>query len=194
MRSQQLDLNKYKTDKITNHYLQCYDEVFSDIWNDTLSILELGIFKGNSLTLWNDYFPNSRIYGIDIFLPEDYIPTNRIKIYQGRQDDPAILNKIINDSGQLDIIIDDCSHIRKFTEKSFWHLFKYLKSGGIYAIEDWGTGYWDYWIDGGKDNNYGMVGFIKDLIDEQNANDCYKRHTTFDKMIITKGVVFIKKL
>lgn len=32
---------------------------------------------------------------------------------------------------------------------SFWHLFdNQLKSGGMYVIEDWGTGYWDKWLDG----------------------------------------------
>lgn len=42
----------------------------------------------------------------------------------------------------FDIIIDDCSHIGELTKVSFWHLFTHhLKPGGIYAIEDWGTGY-----------------------------------------------------
>ena len=40
------------------------------------------------------------------------------------------------------IIIDDCSHIGEFTALSFWHLFdRHLKPGGLYVIEDWGTGY-----------------------------------------------------
>jgi len=42
----------------------------------------------------------------------------------------------------FDIIIDDCSHIGEFTAVSFWHLFdRHLKPGGLYVIEDWGTGY-----------------------------------------------------
>ncbi|HDM77296.1 MAG TPA: hypothetical protein ENG51_12645 [Deltaproteobacteria bacterium] len=104
----------------------------------------------------------------------------------------------------FDIIIDDASHIGELTKIAFWHLFdNHLKPGGLYVIEDWGTGYWDDWPDGKRFNakpkilstvwpkvlsrlniarkipfkiptsshNYGMVGFIKDLVDEQGAAD-----------------------
>lgn len=51
--------------------------------------------------------------------------------------------------GGFDIIIDDSSHIGEFTKTAFWHLVdSHLKPGGIYAIEDWFTGYWDDWSDG----------------------------------------------
>ena len=49
---------------------------------------------------------------------------------------------------------------------------------------------------------YGMVGFIKQLIDEQAAAGCYKRSrrkgnqlgaSKFEKMIIMSSIVFIKK-
>ena len=49
----------------------------------------------------------------------------------------------------FDIIIDDCAHVGILARASFWHLLDHhLKSGGIYVIEDWGTGYWNGWIDG----------------------------------------------
>lgn len=45
--------------------------------------------------------------------------------------------------------IHDCSHIGVLSRASFWHLFdNHLKSGGVYVVEDWGTGYWDDWVDG----------------------------------------------
>ena len=51
----------------------------------------------------------------------------------------------------FDIIIDDASHIGELTKTSFWHLFDHhLKPGGLYAIEDWGTGYLDDFTDGRK--------------------------------------------
>ncbi|HYY94551.1 MAG TPA: hypothetical protein VE713_08540 [Pyrinomonadaceae bacterium] len=47
------------------------------------------------------------------------------------------------------MIIDDCSHVGTLARASFWHLFeRHLKPGGLYVIEDWGTGYWDFWPDG----------------------------------------------
>ena len=53
--------------------------------------------------------------------------------------------------GGFDIIIDDASHIGELTKTTFWHLFDHhLKPGGLYAIEDWGTGYLDDFSDGKK--------------------------------------------
>ena len=50
-------------------------------------------------------------------------------------------------------------------------------------------------------HSYGMVGFVKQLIDEQGASDVTrkkwqgksKRASRFDTMVITPGIVFIKK-
>jgi len=68
----------------------------------------------------------------------------------------------------FDFIIDDCSHRAAETSISFWHLFHdHLRPGGIYAIEDWGTGYWSDFGDRGE----GMVGFVKSLVDECGRND-----------------------
>ena len=60
------------------------------------------------------------------------------------------------------------------TRASFSALFdRHLKPGGIYAIEDWETGYWPRWPDGKAyepGHAHGMVGFIKDLVDEVGAH------------------------
>jgi hypothetical protein len=85
------------------------------------------------------------------------------------------------------VIVDDCAHIGRLAHISFHHLFNnHLKPGGIYAVEDWGTGYWgecefypdgSYYqlpvIDGPRivSHDYGMVGFIKELIDEVGTRD-----------------------
>jgi len=39
--------------------------------------------------------------------------------------------------------------LNALTRRSFWHFFQHhLKPGGLYVIEDWGTGYWSDWPDG----------------------------------------------
>lgn len=68
----------------------------------------------------------------------------------------------------------------KLTRETFNHLFdQHLKPGGVYVIEDWGTGYWDSWPDGkkvvpGVPHNEGMVGFVKELIDEAGMDNLSK--------------------
>ncbi|MCU0460397.1 MAG: hypothetical protein MUF36_00065 [Bacteroidales bacterium] len=236
MRSSKLDLTKYNTDKIESGYLTQYDEEFASLVQEDIRLLELGIRDGGSLLLWKDYFPESKIAGIDIKLPEQFQSVQDIFLYEGSQADPVFLSNVASEVAPdgFDIIIDDASHIGELTSKAFWHLFdNHLKKGGVYVIEDWGTGYWSDWPDGKSfrphrsflrdfrlslmskfnslrhipfkmpvsSHNYGMVGFIKSLVDEQGASDLSRmkmrekstRSSKFAKMIIYPHIVFIHK-
>jgi hypothetical protein len=236
MRSQKLSLDKYETDKITNRYLERYDLVFEPYIDREVVLLELGVQKGSSLLLWHDYFPQSTVVGIDLAPPADFPKTERIHIFSGNQADTRFLSEVSQKTAPqgFDIIIDDASHLGELTRISFWHLFEnHLKPGGIYVIEDWGTGYFDDWPDGqsldleiyakprsnlkrrlqkiagkvhrkipGPCHSYGMVGFIKELVDEQAAHDVTrqrlsdqpKRKSKFDSLLVTPSIVFIRKV
>jgi hypothetical protein len=116
-----------------------------------ITLLELGILEGGSLQLWRDYFPRGVIVGIDLNIPRNFSNLDRIRIFQGRQEDTQFLRSVAMETAPegFDIIIDDASHIAALSRVSFWYLFEnHLKPGGLYAIEDWGTGYWDNWPDG----------------------------------------------
>jgi hypothetical protein len=235
MRSSQLSLEQYDSDKIALRYLERYDPILEPWLEKKIVLLELGVDKGGSLLLWRDYFPLGTIVGIDISLPTEFKPTERIHIYQGSQADRKFLSGIANEIAPdgFDIIIDDASHIGELTKMAFWHLFdNHLKPNGLYVIEDWGTGYWDDWPDGKSldlesyfrlyrrhnpfwlkiasklrlktrmgCHSYGMVGFIKQLVDEQGAHDVTrkqlkgksKRGSKFESIVITPSIVFVRK-
>jgi hypothetical protein len=239
MRSAELDLKKYDSDKIENLYLKTYDPFFEPFLEKKIALLELGIYKGGSLQLWRDYFPFGTIAGIDVKLPEAFQDTDRIHVFEGSQADHRFLTGVANEIAPqgFDIIIDDASHLGKLTKIAFWHLFDHhLKPGGMYVIEDWGTGYWDDWPDGksfdmgaysprgltrGLAQNqlwikisrrllpkrswpchsHGMVGLVKQLVDEQGAADVTRKNlrgkperaSKFENMVITPSLVFIKK-
>ena len=235
MRSSQLPLEQYDSDKIANRYLERYDPILEPWLEKKIVMLELGVRKGGSLLLWRDYFPLGTIVGVDISLPKAFKPAERIHIYEGSQTDPKFLSRIANEVAPdgFDIIIDDASHVGKSTKIAFWHLFDHhLKPDGLYVIEDWGTGYWDDWPDGKsldldsysrphlkgnplwdrikrklrvkipmRCHSYGMVGFIKQLLDEQAAHDVTrkqlkgksKRGSKFENIIITPSIVFVRK-
>jgi hypothetical protein len=249
--------SRYDTDKAVNtHYLRNYQQLFRDLQDKEIRLLELGIHTGGSLLLWRDYFPRGLIAGLDLKPVRIADPTNRIRTYQGAQQDLALLDRIGQESAPdgFDIIIDDCSHIGVFTRASFWHLFdNHLKSGGIYAIEDWGTGYWDWWVDGVgyvpppkgysetihrmarrfariqksgfvkrfpfawrplarlkamllerqyHGHNFGMVGFVKELVDEAGFGDITHAHfgagphrpSRFREMRILHGHIVVIKV
>jgi hypothetical protein len=147
-----LNAFKYDTDKAQHtHYLRNYEDYFAPLADSDIRLLELGVYHGGSLQLWRDYFGKGSIVGLDLNPVNIDGPTDRIRLYQGAQQDTQLLDRIARECAPegFDIIIDDCSHVGELTRVSFWHLFdKHLKTGGIYVIEDWGTGYWDSWPDG----------------------------------------------
>jgi hypothetical protein len=151
MRSKELNLDNYDSDKIINRYTDRYDIVFKSLISKPITLLELGVYKGGSLLLWRDYFPSGTIVGIDCTLPKNFNCGERIHVFEGSQTDTQFLSSVANKIAPegFDIIIDDASHIGELSKISFWHLFdNHLKPGGLYVIEDWGTGYWDDWSDG----------------------------------------------
>jgi SAM-dependent methyltransferase len=147
-----LDASNYDTDKAAHtHYLRNYEEYFRPLLDRDVRLLELGVLKGGSLLLWRDYFERGVIAGLDLNPAQIEDPTGRIRLYQGGQQETELLDRIARECAPegFDVIIDDCSHVGELARVSFWHLFEnHLKPGGLYVIEDWGTGYWDFWPDG----------------------------------------------
>jgi len=138
----QNDLSKlaklYGTDKYEHGYTEIYQQYFKDIKHKKLRILEIGIgggentkFGGNSLKMWAKYFPKSEILGIDLY-DKSLLNYRRIKTFQGSQSDKKFLSQFHN----LDIIIDDGSHINSDVIRSFEILFPKLNVGGYYCVED----------------------------------------------------------
>lgn len=141
--------NRYKTDK-SQSFIKNYEQFFSSLKTKKIALLELGVFKGGSILMWGNYFKNGTIVGIDINNLDIELPPN-VHFELGDQRDKQFLQKTSEKytKGGFDIIIDDASHYANFTEATLLICFpNLLKSGGIYVIEDWGTGFWSDWPDG----------------------------------------------
>jgi hypothetical protein len=124
-------------------YLDVYEKYFSPIRKKKVSILEIGVKRGNSIKLWERYFPNGMVYGLDINPECKKHQGKRIDITIGSQNDPNTLGALVKKAGQFDIILDDGSHINELTLYSFKYLFPHLKKGGIYIMEDLACSYED---------------------------------------------------
>jgi demethylmacrocin O-methyltransferase len=122
--------------------------------------------------MWRDYFKNGKVYGLDIYKKEINLG-NRVKIFQGSQDDAKILSKIIKQSGKLDYIVDDGSHLYKDVVFSFNYLFNHLKNGGLYFIEDIQTSYLrEFGGDGFYlQNKKTIINYFKGIIDKINHKE-----------------------
>ena len=125
---------KNKTDKFQHGFADFYNKILFNYKNDIKSIFEIGILYGSSLTSWNEYFPNAKIYGIDKNSID--MKNNNIKTFVCHQNDEKLLSSIIDKTGNFDIIIDDGSHDLDHQQISLGILFKNVNSNGFYIIED----------------------------------------------------------
>jgi hypothetical protein len=163
-----------------------YDRYFGEFSGQPIKMLELGVYTGESLKVWASYFPQGTIIGLDLMESPDFSGYPNIVFKRGDQTDSDRLKEICLTyaADGLDIVLDDASHIGQHSAASYKALFPHLKPGGLYIIEDWGTGYLDDWPDGSHfqkfhseaiagqipkriaSHDFGMVGFVKSLVDE----------------------------
>ena len=129
-------------------------------------IFEMGILHGGSVVLYDLIFRPERIVAVDhssgrVQPLDSYIrrcnKSNTVKPYYGvSQDDREKLGYLLDGEfpkRDIDLIIDDASHLYPQTRDAFNICFPYLGEGGLYIIEDWGWAHWpgDVWQ---KDHPY----------------------------------------
>jgi hypothetical protein len=199
----------YHTDKCDWHwYIDHYERHFGPFRRRRVNLLEIGIggyedprAGGASLRMWKAWFRHAAIHGIDIFdkRPHD---EPRIRTHQGSQSDLAFLNSVMDEIGEVHLIVDDGSHQNEHVVTTFDALFPRLAMGGIYVVEDTHTSYWpDY---GGSADNllapHTMMNRLKYLADSINYREFRgKEHKPdpFEAHVVGvhfyHGIVFVEK-
>ena len=132
-------------------YLPMYEELLEPLRHvGPFAMLELGVWTGESLQMWRDAFTEATVVGVDLNHVEiDLGP--RVHFEQGDQSDPVFLETIRHRHAPagFELVIDDASHQGELSARSLRHVFSHhLRPGGLYIIEDWGTGYTPTWPDG----------------------------------------------
>ena len=204
--------NYFKTNtgkKITKwtHYFWVYEKHFAAMRNKPFKMLEIGVLNGGSLEMWRHYFPEATIVGIDITPScknHEQVDKN-IHVRIGSQTDKEFLQKVIEEFGPFDLILDDGSHQVAHVNETFQFLFSTLADNGIYFIEDTHAAYWD--SHGGSITSLQSINNVaKDLIDSINADhtkgqklpDYFTKNikcmSVYDSIIVfDKGSVGIKE-
>lgn len=126
------------TDKFRDHsYYSLYRFL---IKNNPKNILEIGVDLGAPFYYWREFFPESKIWGIDNRTLEEcakyknceYLPIPENNVYINSD----IKNVDFNTLPDFDVILDDTSH---WKEEQVWalnSLYPKLTANGIYIIED----------------------------------------------------------
>ncbi|ORV12869.1 hypothetical protein AWB96_16000 [Mycobacteroides chelonae] len=189
---------KHGTDKssLNHNYTAIYEPLLEPLRKKPITLLELGWgghedpdSGGNSARTWAEYFthPGAEIIVVELesknVRPED---DERITLWQGSQDDQAMIDQIAAVYGPFDVIIDDASHLSSKTIRSFELLFRHVTPGGIYAVEDTHASYHEHYYGSmeanedpekrRRDGEFTMMQFFQRLTDEVN----YRGRTELD--------------
>ncbi len=159
----------YKSDEgrgVYKNYSYCsvYDSLLTKYRDKEVSLLEIGIGYGGCLQMWKSYLgQHSQIYGIEM-VDRLAFSEERIKIFIGNQGDKEFLKATFSSLPELDVIIDDGSHLSRDQIASFEEGFLHLKSGGLYFCEDTHTSYRELY-EGGYKKPGTFIEYCKDIID-----------------------------
>jgi hypothetical protein len=170
---------EFKTDKFGTHrYTPHYERHLTHLRRKKFTLLEIGIGGysragkgGASLRMWKHFFPRAQIVGLDI-QDKSFVEARRIRTYQGSQVDGDLLRRVVDETGPIEVVIDDGSHRPEHIRETFRILFPLLADGGIYAIEDTQTSYWPEF--GGSedlDAPDSTMALVKALIDGLNYEE-----------------------
>ncbi|XYD08971.1 hypothetical protein R1A27_29220 [Methylobacterium sp. NMS12] len=88
-----------------------------------------------SVKMWQEFFPRSHVLGVDISDFSDY-QNDHFTFFRADCGNIDDLKRVVSTAPQCDIIIDDGSHASYHQQTTFIELFKIVKGGGIYVIED----------------------------------------------------------
>jgi len=148
---------KYNVDKcpaVYHTYTPHYHTLLNPMRNTAGVVVEIGVGNiplmqgacglnyrvGASLFMWRDYFPNANIVGCDILPESMFNDQERIETHIVDQSDAnsltAFRETLKSKYTEVDVILDDGSHVEVHQTLSFRILWDLLKNGGIYIIED----------------------------------------------------------
>jgi hypothetical protein len=133
-----------------HRYTELYHMLFQPLRRRRIAFLEMGLQIGGpehgsgadrattdlpSVRMWLDYFPNARIFGLDVS-DFGWFAHDRFRFLRCDMDDPAALAAAAAALPPLDVALDDASHASHHQQQAFLTLFPRLVSGGLYVIED----------------------------------------------------------
>ena len=117
----------------TKHYEKIVNELLAgrDRKKANLTVLEAGVACGASLRMWGYYLPASKIIGYDI-RSECAGLCHDMKNVEIRIENLCTFKPV----GEIDLFIDDASHIAEDMVAMYVNCFNRVRSGGYYVIED----------------------------------------------------------
>jgi len=148
---------KYGADKsplVAHGYTPFYNFLFSNLRYKDINFGEIGIYENASMKMWREYFPSANLYGWDCriedrledlnrFYKKDYVQNakqhnlkNTVYDYMNVSSEDSINNALEKTQIKFDVLVDDSDHQFWSQIKLLRNVYKFLKPGGIFIIED----------------------------------------------------------
>lgn len=120
-------------------------------------IVEIGILNGGSTIYWAERYNVDRLIAFELSPQAPFLTqylerhglTEKVRVHFGisQGDKIAVRNVLLADlaGSSIDAVIDDASHWLVETKTAFETIFPFVRSGGVYVIEDWAWGHHKDW-------------------------------------------------
>lgn len=119
------------------HYFEAYERYFSRFRGKETHVLEIGVYSGGSLEMWQNYLgPQCKVYGVDIEPRCKAYEGGSVRIFIGDQADRNFWKHVKQEVPVLDIVIDDGGHEPEQQIVTLEELLPHLRPAGIYLCED----------------------------------------------------------
>lgn len=123
-----------RTDKYDLGYIHTfYASLFDPRQESTRKMLEIGIYRGDSIRLWQSYFPHAHIHAADVQRCPIVDALPRVTAYYEDAYNVDFVNRMSSD---FDIIIDDGPHTYASMVFFLTHYAPLVRSGGLLILED----------------------------------------------------------
>lgn len=120
-----------------DHYLEIYEAHFARFRGKPVTLVEIGVYSGGSISMWKAYFgPQCRVIGVDIEDACRIYERNGVEVMIGDQADPAFWQAFRERYPEVDIIVDDGGHLVHQQVATLEGMLAHLRPGGVYLCED----------------------------------------------------------
>ena len=193
------EIGLHLSDKVNHHrYDRFYPLFLESLRDQEFNMLEIGVWGGGSLQLWEEYFSKAYIHGVDINYDSYEGSSERFTLHKFDQSNPNDLKKIVETVPKCKFIIDDGSHHPYHQFITFIELFEnLLEPGGVYIVEDIECNYWQ----NPKSNIYGYeigyfntLDYFKNTLDQINSEfSNQKNHLNISTVTFAHNCIIITK-
>ena len=130
------------TDKVNHGFTKYFYPIhFHKLRYNKVKMLEIGLFHGDSVHLWTEYFEDLDMNVVEY--KQDYIDNEKlrfpeVKFTNVNMENIEDIKQFVqsNEPGSFDIVLDDGGHTMKQQINALVHMISLVKPGGMFVMED----------------------------------------------------------